>query len=162
MYPWFVYLHILGIFGFLLAHGASAAAAFALRRERNLERVRVLLDLSTSTFGIMYASLGILLLGGIISGFIGRWWGRGWIWVSLVLLIAIVAAMGSLGTRFYGEARRAAGLPYMVGGKPFPATGTATPEEIDAALSRANPVLLTLIGFGGFAVAAWLMIFKPF
>jgi len=49
MYPWFVYLHILGIFGFLLAHGASAAAAFALRRERNLERVRVLLDLSTST-----------------------------------------------------------------------------------------------------------------
>jgi hypothetical protein len=162
MYPWFVYLHIIGIFGFLLAHGASVSAAFALRRERNLERVRTLLDLSVSTYGIMYASLLVLLVAGVIGAFIGRWWGMGWIWVSLVLLIAIVGAMGSMGSRVYSEARKAAGLPYMVWGKPFPAVEASSPEELDAILSKGNPVLLTLIGYGGFAIAAWFMIFKPF
>jgi len=162
MYPWFVYLHILAIFGFLLSHGASVSAAFALQRERNLERVRTLLDLSVSTYGVMYGSLLVLLVAGIISGFIGRWWGQGWIWVSLVLLIAIVGAMNGMGTRIYSEARKAAGLPYIIRGKSFPAVEASSPEELDAILSRANPVLLTVIGYGGFAVAAWLMIFKPF
>ena len=37
-------------------------------------------------------------------------------------------------------------------------------EEIDALLSRSHsrPMLLTVIGFGGIAVIAWLMMFKPF
>jgi hypothetical protein len=34
MCAWLVYLHLVGIFGFLIAHGASASAAFALRHER--------------------------------------------------------------------------------------------------------------------------------
>jgi len=38
----------------------------------------------------------------------------------------------------------------------------ASAEELDAALSNGNPVLLTAAGFGGIAVIAWLMIFKPF
>ncbi len=42
MYAWLVYLRMVGIFGFLLAHGASASAAFAPRRARSLERVRAL------------------------------------------------------------------------------------------------------------------------
>ncbi len=33
MYPWLVFLHLLGVFGFLLAHGASASASFALRAQ---------------------------------------------------------------------------------------------------------------------------------
>ena len=35
-------------------------------------------------------------------------------------------------------------------------------EEIDALLSQGNPVLLTIVGFGGIVVIAWLMMFKPF
>ena len=53
MYPWLVFVHLLGLFGFLLAHGASSSAAFALRRERNLERVRALLELSANSYGVM-------------------------------------------------------------------------------------------------------------
>ena len=46
MYQWLVFAHVLGVFGFLLAHGTAAAVAFALPRQREVERVRVLLDLS--------------------------------------------------------------------------------------------------------------------
>jgi len=162
MHPWLVFLHVLAVFGFLLAHGASAGAAFALRRERHPERVRALLEMSASSYGVMYLSLLVLLVSGIITGFTGSWWGQGWIWISLILLIAIVVAMGILGSPIYGGARKLAGLPYMERGKPQPPVEPGSAEEIDAQLSKGNPVLLTAIGYGGIAVIAWLMMFKPF
>jgi hypothetical protein len=162
MYNWVVYLHLLGIFGFLLAHGGSASAAFALRRERNLDKVRALLELSASSIGVMYLSLLVLLAAGIVAAFMGQWWGRGWIWVSLGLLVVILAAMGAMGSRYYGEARKLAGLPYFAKGKAQPPLPPASPDEILAVLARANPMLLTIIGLGGFAIIAWLMRFKPF
>lgn len=162
MYPWLVYLHLLGLFGFLLAHGASSSAAFALRRERNLERVRALLELSANSYGVMYGALLVLLLSGISAGVLGQWWGRAWIWVSVILLIVILAAMGMLGSRTYGFVRKAAGLPYFEGMKQQPAAEPASADEIDALLAKGDPVLLTLIGYGGLAVIAWLMTFKPF
>jgi small-conductance mechanosensitive channel len=162
MYPWLVFLHVIAIFGFLLTHGASASAAFALRRERNLERVRALLLLSASSYKLMYLSLLVLLVSGIVAGFIGKLWGYGWIWISLALLITIIAAMMGMGSRVYGVARKAAGLPYFDRGKEQPAVATASPAELDQALSKGNPVLLTVIGYGGVAVIAWLMMFKPF
>jgi len=162
MYNWIVYLHLRGIFGFLIAHGASAGAAFALRRERNLDKVRALLELSASSIGVMYLSLLVLLAAGIIAAFMGQWWGRGWIWVSLGLLVVILAAMGAMGSRYYGEARKLAGLPYFAKGKAQPPLPPASTDELFAVLARANPMLLTIIGLGGFAIITWLMHFKPF
>ena len=78
MYPWIVFLHVAGGFGFMLAHGASASVAFALRRERNLERLRALLDLSSGSFNVMYLSLLVLLAAGDTAGFMQKWWGQGW------------------------------------------------------------------------------------
>jgi len=162
MYPWLVFLHILGIFGFLLAHGASASATFALRTERNPERVRAILQLSASSYASMYSSLLLLLVSGIIAGFMGQWWGKGWIWLSLVLLVVILGAMFGLGSAIYGGARKAAGMPYFEKGKPQPAVPPASAQELDAILSRGKPWLLTAIGYGGVALIAWLMMFKPF
>jgi hypothetical protein len=162
MYPWIVFLHVLGVFGFLMAHGISAGAAFALRRERHLERVKALLDLSSSSIGILHSSILILLLTGIITGFIGRWWGRGWIWLSLGLLIAIYVYMGIAASGFYSQVRKAVGLAYMRGFKPQPPGEVASIEEIDALLKRSRPVSLAVIGLVGLAIIAWLMMFKPF
>lgn len=162
MYQWLAFLHVLGVFGFLLAHGASASVAFALRQERDHERVRGLLTLSATSYPIMYLSLLVLLVTGIITGIMGDWWGRGWMWTSLVLLIAIIVAMSVLGSNKLSALRKALGLPYFERGKTQPAVAPASAAEIDALLAQANPMLLTVIGFGGIAVVAWLMMFKPF
>jgi hypothetical protein len=158
---WIVFLHIAGAFGLLLAHGASAAAAFALARERNIERVKVLLELSSNSLGIMYLSSLVLLLSGISAGFMIKAWGHGWIWTSLILLVVIYAVMGGMGSRIYGQVRKAVGLPYRGPGGKQP-SAPASAEEIDRLLSKGKPMLLTVIGFGGLLLILWLMLFKPF
>lgn len=110
----------------------------------------------------MYGSLLVLLITGIAAGLIGHWWGQVWIWASLVLLIVLVGAMAGLGSRIYGAARKAAGLQYFEGGRQRPPIEPAGEDEIHAILARGNPVLLTVIGYGGLAIIAWLMRFKPF
>ena len=162
MYVWLVLLHVIGVFGFLMAHGVSAGVSFALRSERDLERVRALLMLSAKSYPVMYGSLLLLLVVGVVLGFMGSWWGRAWIWISLILLIAIVVLMARFGSSVYGDARKLTGLPYMERGKIQPPIEPAGPEEINALLDRGNPLLLTVIGFGGIVVIAWLMMAKPF
>jgi hypothetical protein len=162
MHAWLVFIHVLAVFAFLVAHGVSVSVAFALLHERNLERIKTLLELSGNSYRIMYPSLFALFGTGLIAGFTGRAWGEGWIWASIVLLITIVIAMGVMGGAIYSGARKAAGLPYAERGKPMPAVPPAPRAELDAILARGKPVWLTVIGYGGVALIAWLMMFKPF
>jgi len=83
-----------------MSHGISVSVAFKLRHERNPERMRALLDLSSSSLGILHGSIGVLLLTGLLSDCPGRWWGRGWIWLSLGLLITIYFYMGIAGSGY--------------------------------------------------------------
>jgi uncharacterized membrane protein len=152
----------LGVFGFLMAHGISVGVAFTLRRERKLEHIQALLNLSSSTLGMLHSSIGILLLSGIVSGFIGHWWSRGWIWLSLGLLIGMYTYMGIAASGYYAQVRKAAGLAYMQGFKPHPAGEPAPAEEINTLLSRPLPIWLALAGFGSLAIIVWLMMVKPF
>jgi hypothetical protein len=86
MYQWLIFLHVLGVFAFLLAHGASAAVAFKPRRERRCgckpERIRPLLELSQGTTAVMGGSLVVVLGTGVAAGILGNWWGQYWIWAS--------------------------------------------------------------------------------
>lgn len=161
MYRFLVFLHLAGIFGFLLAHGASAAVAFALRRERRVERIRALLDLSAGMITVFYGALLMMIAFGIVSGFAGGWWGSGWIWLSIGILVAMMAGMWFLGTSYYARVRQAVALDgpgpkFAVPGDPVSA------EELDALLARGRPWLLAAIGYGGALVVAALMWFKPF
>ena len=160
MYSWFVFLHVLGIFGFLVAHGVSASVFFALKHERNVDRICLLLQLSSGSARIMIISLLTLFFSGIMAGFLGHWWRYGWIWLSLALLIGIYAGMSLLGTRILNEVRMGVGLPSAYGQPPKPER--FSDEELKAWLGQIHPYRLTLIGFGGLALIAWLMIFKPF
>lgn len=162
MHAWIVFLHVLAVFGFLIAHGVSAVVAFTLLRERNLERIKLLLELSGNSYRIMYPSLYALFLLGLIAGFTGKWWGEGWIWASIVLFIVLIIAMAVVGGSVYSGARKAAGLPYAERGKLMSPVLPAPREELDAILAKGKPVLLTAIGYGGVALLAWLMMFKPF
>jgi len=160
MYSWLVFLHVLGIFGFLIAHGVSAGVFFALQRERNVDRICTLLQLSSGAGRILIISLLTLFLSGIVAAFIGHWWRYGWVWLSLILFIGIWATMSLLGTRILNDVRMGIGLSSAYGQPPKPERFSA--EELDARLSKIRPYRLTLVGFGGLALIAWFMMFKPF
>ncbi len=162
IYRVLIYLHVLLGFIYMLAHGTSATASFRLRHETSLERIRAYLDLSRSSFGVMYASLILMLAGGIALGFLGRWWSSGWIWASLATLIVIFFYMAFASSPYFHSIRKAAGLPYFDGKKDQPALEPVSAEELVTLLQQGKPHLYTLVGVGGWAVILWFMIFKPF
>src|SRR6266545_8083830 len=115
MYQFWVFVHLAGVFGFLLAHGVSAAVALSLRRERDPQRVRALLELSSWTLSGFYVSFVVLLAGGITAGFLGHWWGQGWIWAALGVLILMMGAMYGLASPYYKRLRLAVGASVPTG-----------------------------------------------
>jgi hypothetical protein len=162
MYQWMRFLHIVGLFLFLMAHGIAAGVALTLRRERRLERLQTLLDFSGSAYSLMYGGLLLLLISGIVNGFIGHWWGFGWIWLSIILLVALIVIMVFFGSRYFTRVRQVSGAKYMQGRNIQPPLEPASAEQIEAALKSGRPVELAAIGFAGLLIIAWLMIFKPF
>jgi len=161
MYQWFVYAHILGVFGYLLAHGTAATVAFALPRQREVERVRILLDLSSGAAMVAGVSLLVLLAGGITAGFLGNWWGQGWIWAALGLFILMGVAMTLLGSRPLNRLRQLVHPGPSETLSPSP-SDPAREKQLTVLLAATHPWLLTVIGGGGLALILWLMMFKPF
>jgi hypothetical protein len=161
MYGWIVLLHVLGAFAFVAAHGVSMITAFQLREERERARQAALLEASGAGIGLMYIGLLLLLVAGIVAGFMGNHWGRGWIWASLGTLVVVIAVMYAVATPFYGRMRTAAGLPATADNaakyKP-----PATEADLDQLAASNRPVVLALVGGIGLVVILWLMLLKPF
>lgn len=158
--PWLTLLHVVGGFGFAMAHGVSAFTALKLRRERDPVRVNALLDLSRYSLPISTASLLVALISGIASGFVGGYWGHAWIWVSIGVLVVLFVIMGWGGVKHYDEVRHAVGVAGVYDhGKPVP---DADPAALARLLDSARALQLAAVGFIGLAVILWLMVLKPF
>jgi MFS family permease len=159
-YPWVVLAHVIGAFGFALAHGVSAFVAFRLRAARTPEQVTTLMDLSGSSIMLVYVSLLVILVSGVAAGFMGDWWGRPWIWISIGLLIAIATAMYLVGTKYYIRVRHAVGQP-----APQDRKGATfepmVPDALARLLDSRRPELLAAIGGGGLTALIALMVLKP-
>ena len=162
MYLWIKLLHILGAFVFVTAHGASVGMALRLPQETSLERMRALLDLSRAFFGAGSAAISIMFLAGVADGFVGHYWSRGWIWLSLGLLLAMAVYMSLFVTTYYHRVRKAVGLPYDAKWKPQPAVEPASAADVTALLAQGRPIQLALVGGVGLALVVGLMVFKPF
>jgi len=163
VYQFWVFLHLVGVFGLLLSHGVSAGVSLSLRRERDADRVRALLDLSTWALSGFYVCLLVLLAGGITAGFLGHWWGDGWIWAGLGTLLAVMLAMYALATPYYRRVRQAVGLQSPAQKKKGEEPGPpASAEELDRLLRSSRPWTLLAVGVGGLLVILWLMVLKPF
>lgn len=161
-YEWVVFLHVIGGFGFAMAHGASLYVAFRLRREKEIERLRALLDLSRLSLRGMSGSLIILLIAGIAAGFMGKWWGKGWIWVSIGILVVEIIFMTVISNRSYYPLRTALGMPGPWDKEEGPPGEPASDEEISALIKAGRAHLMTLVGVGGFLIILGMMMFKPF
>jgi predicted integral membrane protein DUF2269 len=161
MYQWIVLLHVLGAFAFVAAHGVSMLAAFQLRGERDRTRQAALLEASGSGVGLMYIGLLMLLVAGILAGFMGNHWGRGWIWASLGTLVVVVVVMYAVATPFYGRMRSASGLPDSAD-RAAKFKPPATEADLDQLAASNRPMILALVGGIGLVVILWLMLLKPF
>jgi hypothetical protein len=162
MYEWVVFLHIVGALGFFTTHGVSVVIAYRLRGESNLDRIRLMLELSRSTLMSMFAFYLILLVAGVIAGFMGSWWNFGWPWLSLGLMLLVFGWMAWYARKHYAPLRKAVGLPYLENNKEQLLLEPRSAEEINAIIQGANPHLLSLVGFGVPLIVLWLMVFKPF
>ena len=154
MHRWAVYLHLVGVFGFLISHGVSVAVTFRIRKERDPAKVQGLLGLSSASLAGFYPSLVILVLGGVLAGFSGRWWGYGWIWWSIGILTLVTVFMYAMAKPHFQRIRFVTDA--MVGG-----SKAVSEEDYATALSAPRGMAIAGIGFAGLLVILWLMLFKP-
>jgi hypothetical protein len=161
MYRWLLFAHIASVAGFLLAHGTSAAMAFRLRSEKTTDGLRSLAELSKQTTGVMYTFIALIVISGVVLGLQGRWFGRGWIWAAIVVLILTIGGMSALGGRF-NAVRGAVGLPAWDRRGKVTTSTPGSPDEIRRAVEAAPTGVITAIGVVALALLLWLMILKPF
>ena len=160
--PWLIFIHTLGAITFFLAHGTSIAMAFQLRRETDFARIRALLDLSMSTMVAMFIAFMLMGISGLIMPFILKIWNKGWIWASIVLMLIVFFYMVFMNEKRYKHLRRMVGLPYMIGGKRFPAEEPAGQAEVESHIRKIDVNGLVIIGYLIPMIVLWLMVFKPF
>jgi hypothetical protein len=155
VYEWLVLVHILGVLGFMFTHGVAAAMALRLRHERNPDRIRVMLQVSSSSLAILYPSILLLLGGGIWAGFNGRWWGEGWIWVALGLFVFNLVFMWAVASPYYKKVREVMAIEESGG-------SAVGPDQLDSLLRSNMPSALLAVGLLSIAFIAYLMVVKPF
>ena len=153
-----LYVHLAGVFGFLVAHGVSAGVGLRLRKERNPVRARALLDLSASTLNLANVAFLVLLAGGIGAAFSEHVWNEGWPWAAIGVLAVLMALVPTLVVPYYKKVRKAVGAP----GARMPAGEPGSPEEIKRVLSSPIPVVISVTGVAALAMLLWLMVYKPF
>ena len=154
-YQWWVFLHIAGVFVFLVSHGISIGVSMRLRQERDPKRIMALLDVSSSSISGLYVGLVLLLVGGVVAGFMGDWWGQGWIWVALGALVAVMILMYALATGYYKRLR-------LIVGAMADGSEAVSDERLGELLAGPRPVVLAVLGSGGLLFILYLMLFKPF
>jgi len=92
-------------------------------------------------------ALLVVIVTGVWMAFLGSWWGRGWIWAAIVVLVALMSAMFIVVARPYYAARDSAGK---------------SDQELAQALAPARPVAAVWIGSVGLLILVGLMVLKPF
>lgn len=161
VFRWLAPLHVLSVMTFFLAHGAGAAMAFRIRKETSLERMRAMLDLSSSTFMVYILSYLAMTITGITMVFLLRIWNRGWVWVAAALMLFVAFWMSRL-ARPYAKLRRLVGLPYRAGNVEHPAEPPASEEVVAQHLRTLGVAQFVIVGYVIPAFVLWLMFFQPF
>lgn len=167
--PILFWLHVGLAFAFVLAHGVSVFVSLALRRERDPVRVGALLDVSLTGVKVTSLAVILLLLTGVLAAFVGNYWGRGWIWASIGILVVLWVWMAVRGVGHFDAVREALGKPGFhsrrgkgVAEATASAGAVADTAELEALLASPRPFELTVVGLVGLAAIIWMMMAKPF
>ena len=153
-YRWVVYLHILSVLVFLSTHGVSMVVLYRIRAERDRKKILDLITLSGETTLPMYISLGAIVLTGILAGLKLKSFREWWIWVAIVLLLAIVGLMTAIAKPYFNRIKaacevRPSGVPRV------------SDQELGEILGAPTVGLISAIGVIGLLVILYLMVFQP-
>ena len=160
-YGLIVLIHVVAVLVFIAAHAVSAVSIFQVRAESDRLKLASILERSARSLIVAGIALLVLLISGIVAGIMGGWWGRLWIWVSLVLLVAVGGTMTPLAGIPMSNIRRALGQQVgkpKEGDPPPVALGDA---EVAAARAALRPELVAGAGVGALVIITWLMYAKP-
>jgi uncharacterized membrane protein len=146
LYVWLRFIHLVGVGAFLFGHGISGGASLALRARPAAEVSRALLQLSIWSYRISYPGLILVIATGVWMGFAGSWWGRGWIWASIAVLVVLFGLMSFVS------------VPYHRARDSAKEDESALVQRLD----RTRPLMAVWIGAIGILALFFLMVFKPF
>jgi hypothetical protein len=155
MYRFWVFMHLVGVVGFLVTHGVSMWALFAVRAvDGDRDRILEWCETSKRTIMPMYLSFGLLLLGGVAAGIDGALFAEWWLLGSLALLVGMTALMSLVASPHMKRLRE--GCTRWADG-----TYTLSDEELRGALE--GPATMITAGSGSITllVIVFLMVFKP-
>ncbi len=161
-YPWVVFGHVILVIIAFGAHGVSAFAMFAARRETDRGRLTAIVDMSRMSTDI--AGLGLLfaVLLGIIAAAMAGYFGRLWPWASIVVVVLVFITMTPMAARPMNGVRKALGMRVQGDKKDDPPRQPGTDDEVAAARANLRPEMVASIGVAGIVILVWLMEFKPF
>jgi hypothetical protein len=162
MYQFLVFLHIASAFSFFMAHGASAVMSFQIKREKDIDGIKAILNLSNAALPFAYLSLMALLLAGVGAGIMGNWFSQGWIWAAIVLLVLMWFGMVVYGMRYFTPIRKALGMPYRDRDGEHEGESPASEYEIRALIEGSNPYIMAGMYAAFILLMLWLMKYKPF
>lgn len=158
MVRWLLFLHVATVIAFALAHGVQVWVMWRQRQEADPERNLGFFEVLPSSTPLRVLAAAVVLTG-LVQTAAQSLWGRGWIWLSILVFAVIWVAMWRFGGAFYDAIETA-------GAQALEARGTSEEAATTAAWDRARrgpePAILAIVGLGGFAVILWLMVFKPF
>ena len=156
MYELLRFLHVLSAMGYFLFHGAVASVTFTIRQRPGPKRIEALSAVMIYAYkGAPIAGV-MLVLTGIVLGFMGRWWGDRWIWASVALLLVIGTLMNRIGKPYMTEG-------FARVGDPNAQTRPQARRGISGSMRAVffHPMFFAVMGLIGLATVVWLMMFKP-
>ena len=155
MYRFWVFVHLVGVTGFLVTHGVSMWALFAVRAvDGDRDRILDWCETSKRTTMPMYISFGLLLLGGVAAGIDGALFADWWLLGSLLLLLVLTALMSVVATPHMKRLRE--GCTRWADG-----TYTMSDDELRGALEGPATTITVASGSISLLVILYLMVFKP-
>lgn len=155
MYRVWVFIHLVGVAGFLVTHGVSMWALFAVGAvDGDRDRILEWCETSKRTTMPMYMSFGLLLLGGVAAGIDAALFADWWLLGSLLLLLVLTAMMSVVATPHMKRLRE--GCTRWADG-----TYTMSDDELRAALDGPATTITVASGSVGLIAILYLMVFKP-
>jgi hypothetical protein len=153
-YQWVLLLHILSVLALLGTHGTSMVVLYRIRAERDRKKIFDLISLSGETAIPMYVSTGAIVLTGILLGLKLKVFSHWWVWVAIVLLVAIIGLMTAVAKPYFKRVKaacevRPSGVPRV------------SDEELGEILRSPTAHVVTAIGVIGLVAILYLMVFQP-